>query len=90
MSPDERKELWEELSLVEDWLSGGARRERELPDFEAAARAAAQAAEAAAAGAAPSRAAFGPGAAFQGAAGPGLARQGRRPAEPGDSLEAVA
>ncbi len=94
MSPDERKELWEELSLVEDWLSGGARRERELPDFEAAARSAAQAAEAAAtaatAGAAPSRAAFGPGAGGQGAAGPGQARQGRRPAEPGDSLEAVA
>jgi uracil-DNA glycosylase len=36
VKPDERRELWEELSVVEDWLGGGAKRERALPDFEAA------------------------------------------------------
>jgi uracil-DNA glycosylase len=38
MLADERRELWESLSVVEDWLGGGARRSREAPDFEAAAR----------------------------------------------------
>ena len=45
---DERRELWEALSVVEDYLSGGAKRPREALDFEAAeARAAARSASAA-------------------------------------------
>jgi uracil-DNA glycosylase len=39
----ERRELWESLGAVEDWLSGGVRSAREVPDFEAAAAAAAEA-----------------------------------------------
>lgn len=35
MKPEEKSELWEELSVVEDWLSGGFRRERMTPDFSA-------------------------------------------------------
>ncbi len=35
MKPDERRELWEELSVIEDWLSGGVRIPRDLPDFAA-------------------------------------------------------
>ena len=42
--------LWDELSIVEDWMRGGLRRDRSKPDF--AALAAARAAEAAAAAAA--------------------------------------
>jgi DNA polymerase len=34
---DERRELWESLNAVEDWLAGGIRRERTRLDFEAAA-----------------------------------------------------
>jgi uracil-DNA glycosylase len=37
---DERRELWESLGAVEDWLSGGVRSARQSPDFEAAAAAA--------------------------------------------------
>lgn len=33
MKREERAELWEELSVVEDWLTGGFRRERVEPDF---------------------------------------------------------
>jgi DNA polymerase len=33
---DERRELWESLSVVEDWLSGGVHRRRASLDFEAA------------------------------------------------------
>ena len=33
----ERRELWESLSVVEDWLAGGVHRERPSLDFEAAA-----------------------------------------------------
>ena len=40
MMADERRELWRDLSVVEDWLSGGIRRERAEPDFAAAERAA--------------------------------------------------
>ena len=48
MKAEERRELWESLSVVEDWLGGGARVPRETPDFEAAeARAAERAALAA-------------------------------------------
>ena len=36
MKPEEKSELWEELSVVEDWLSGGFSRERITPDFKAA------------------------------------------------------
>jgi len=32
----ERRELWESLAVVEDWLSGGYHRARATPDFEAA------------------------------------------------------
>jgi uracil-DNA glycosylase len=35
LKADERRELWESLSVVEDWLGDGARRFREVPDFEA-------------------------------------------------------
>jgi uracil-DNA glycosylase len=31
---EERRELWESLSVVEDWLSGGVRRSRDSLDFE--------------------------------------------------------
>jgi len=50
MKAEERRELWEELSLVEDWIEGGARRERPEPDFAAAEAAESAAARAAAAG----------------------------------------
>jgi len=43
MKPEEKSELWDELSVVEDWLSGGFRRERITPDFEMAEAAAAPA-----------------------------------------------
>jgi DNA polymerase len=33
---ESRRELWENLSVIEDWLAGGARRSREVPDFAAA------------------------------------------------------
>jgi DNA polymerase len=33
----ERRELWDSLGVVEDWLAGGVRRRRDSPDFEAAA-----------------------------------------------------
>jgi DNA polymerase len=36
MKADERREIWQSLGVIEDWLKGGIRRERELPDFEAA------------------------------------------------------
>jgi DNA polymerase len=36
LKADERRELWESLSVVEDWLGGGARGQREVLDFEAA------------------------------------------------------
>jgi uracil-DNA glycosylase len=36
LKSDERRELWESLSVVEDWLGGGARRPREALDFDAA------------------------------------------------------
>jgi uracil-DNA glycosylase family 4 len=49
MEADERRELWQSLGVVEDWLSGGAKRERALPDFEAAAAPRAAAPKAAAA-----------------------------------------
>jgi len=47
--------LWDELSLVEDWMKGGIRRDRSKPDFAAiaAARAAAEAAAAARGGPSP-------------------------------------
>jgi DNA polymerase len=35
VNADERREIWEGLSVVEDWLEGGLRRKRELPDFAA-------------------------------------------------------
>jgi uracil-DNA glycosylase len=80
MKADERREIWDSLSVVEDWL-GGFRREREEPDFEAAAAVAEAAAAAAAAR----------------SAAPGGAREGARGAAPtaaplpeNDSLEAVA
>jgi DNA polymerase len=34
MTVDERRDLWQSLSVVEDWL-GGSRKPRETPDFEA-------------------------------------------------------
>jgi DNA polymerase len=34
MNADDRRDLWQSLSVVEDWL-GGSRRHRESPDFEA-------------------------------------------------------
>jgi uracil-DNA glycosylase len=34
LKANERRELWESLSIVEDWLGDGARRSREVPDFE--------------------------------------------------------
>ena len=37
MKADERRELWESLSVVEDYLAGGPRRPRVALDFEAAA-----------------------------------------------------
>lgn len=37
MKSDERRELWESLSVVEDWLDGGVHRDRESLDFDAAA-----------------------------------------------------
>jgi uracil-DNA glycosylase len=38
MNAEERREIWEGLGVIEDWLSGGAKRERGgAPDFEAAA-----------------------------------------------------
>lgn len=33
MNPSEAEETWEELSLLEDWITGGIRRHREKPDF---------------------------------------------------------
>lgn len=36
MDAPELREYWEGLSLVEDWLRGGIKRERREPDFEAA------------------------------------------------------
>jgi uracil-DNA glycosylase family 4 len=43
MKAEERRELWESLGAIEDWLGGGPRRARPQPDFEAAAGAAAAA-----------------------------------------------
>ncbi len=48
MNAEERGGLWRALSDIEDWIGGGARRERPQPDFEAAAAASARAAESAA------------------------------------------
>jgi len=39
LKSDPRRELWESLGLIEDWLGDGVRRERELPDFAAASEA---------------------------------------------------
>jgi uracil-DNA glycosylase len=36
LKADERRELWESLSVVEDWLAGGIHRARDSLDFEAA------------------------------------------------------
>lgn len=36
MSAEDRAELWRELGVLEDWLSGGVRVERPEPDFAAA------------------------------------------------------
>jgi len=33
MKSEERREMWESLGVVEDYLSGGARRERSVPEF---------------------------------------------------------
>jgi DNA polymerase len=49
VNAEERREIWESLGVVEDWLGDGVRsssalRERELPDFEAVAASAANAA----------------------------------------------
>lgn len=36
MNADDRREIWEGLGLVGDWLRGGARSSSAVPDFEAA------------------------------------------------------
>ncbi len=36
MPAEERREIWESLGVIEDWLRGGARRERAIPDFSVA------------------------------------------------------
>jgi len=36
LKADERRELWESLSVVEDWISGGVHRRRDSLDFDAA------------------------------------------------------
>jgi len=79
MGADERRELWAELSLIEDWLSGGARRRRAEPDFAAAASRAEARARAAAEGPRVD-AVF-----AEGGAG---AAEGSRPAAPGSGLSA--
>jgi uracil-DNA glycosylase family 4 len=49
MGAEERRQLWTELSLLEDWLSGGPRRKRPEPDFSQAASLAAARSKASAA-----------------------------------------
>ncbi len=49
MKSDDAREIWENVSILEDWLSGGLKRERTEPDFKAAEKKA-EAAKAAAAG----------------------------------------
>jgi len=49
MNAEERRETWRSLTVIEDWLRGGIRKERIEPDFESAAKAAAGRAAAAAA-----------------------------------------